>query len=567
MAQQHHKNVLQGSSAPKRIDGATLPPVVHSVAQTQPQSHVSYQCSKSPKSKVSSNAPSIFPLNNGMPTSRTPRLSNTSTNRGRGRKLKKMESGTRLLEYHESESDSPPVFISAPRLSRKHEAKHDKVSIPWWENARDQQTMFSKAPPAPQKAQKPSNKKKKYANKSSEQEEAPRPSKKPTKTKPTDRTIRFQYSDDDYNTPKAAGSRRRKKARKTSQNKATERENATGVEAGNEILAHTGKENLLSQQCQIEKDLTEIPSAEREFAHLEQGPGPIMFSNWDIKQLITGEPDNVEVFNAMLASGPPRNSTRDKVPLPEIAFGRSASKDDNSIEDEELTIDGFGENPFQASSTKREYDMTVEEEDCDTTRNPKKICRTQRPSVAPSITDSPQNCFFSSSAICFETKGFVQDCFPQVWSMPEDDASSTNTNTNTNTYFNTNFVFYMDGVSYLHPGLPPGWSLGVDTSGPKPTPYYYHPHEGVTYFCPVVLPITSRSKSFPSVRRKSGQNRLSSDRHGNHGAQSIENETPIEPFPRKPPPTLRLSQSGDASETKVTEKQHSSASCSDLYRH
>ncbi len=57
-------------------------------------------------------------------------------------------------------------------------------------------------------------------------------------------------------------------------------------------------------------------------------------------------------------------------------------------------------------------------------------------------------------------------------------------------------VLEINGKKYIHPELPAGWKVQVCQS--RALPYYCHPHYGITWYCPIVLPKHAHGESTSS---------------------------------------------------------------------
>jgi hypothetical protein len=77
------------------------------------------------------------------------------------------------------------------------------------------------------------------------------------------------------------------------------------------------------------------------------------------------------------------------------------------------------------------------------------------------------------------------DDFVEEWSLPDKEIKGP-------------FVFELQGRSFLHEPLPPGWNLKTSKSHTRP--YYVHPDRGQTWYCPIPLPGKSHARRY----RKSG---------------------------------------------------------------
>lgn len=103
----------------------------------------------------------------------------------------------------------------------------------------------------------------------------------------------------------------------------------------------------------------------------------------------------------------------------------------------------------------------------------------------------------------FSEPQVLDDDLVEEWSLPDEEVS-------------TAIVFSINGKTYLHEPLPPGWSMKVSKA--RKRPFYVHPDHGMTWHCPVLLQPKSRARVF---RRPS-----SSIENGSRQRQKMQIETP-----------------------------------------
>lgn len=239
------------------------------------------------------------------------------------------------------------------------------------------------------------------------------------------------------------------------------------------------------------------------FVDFEHEPRPHFFSDGTFEELRKHalSPDNKQVFDAVNNGTPRLYQQQDG--LSGITIGGPRLKRVDSLEDEDITIDSHGSmyvNPNTNGTARHEFkhqkgtDLSSEEH---LTRNRIAKCATKDEQKNTAFIDFLYNetIIHSNTGPHTETqdqstKHKAKDnrvfipcrspdvvCCPEVWSLPDDKASTNS----------KNFIFEIKGKKFYHPALPPGWKLEVAASQSRP--FYVHPDHGLTYYCPVPLPV------------------------------------------------------------------------------
>ena len=195
---------------------------------------------------------------------------------------------------------------------------------------------------------------------------------------------------------------------------------------------------------------------------------PHLFSRADFQRWKDAKPDNPEVFAAVNA-GPSQRSTKSgALTGMEVLVGQ-CTQTGPDVDEEDLTV--ASPVKFEPVEKKKWYynahpleylpedDEEVKGDGAQAGENGEMVF----------VGDDNDDCGG------LEIKGRAA-----LWTVPDDDYSHTS----------KTFSFHSSGTTWYHPALPPGWDMKISDDG---RPLYIHPEGGSTIYCPVPLPVKTRS--------------------------------------------------------------------------
>ena len=196
---------------------------------------------------------------------------------------------------------------------------------------------------------------------------------------------------------------------------------------------------------------------------------PHLFSRADIQRWKDAKPDNPEVFVAVNA-GSIRQSTKLGALTGMEVLVEHRTQTGPDIDDEELTVASpVKVGPFEK---KRYYNVHpleyLPEDDEEDTGDEEAQAEANGDTV--SVGDDND-----------DREGIEIKRRAALWTVPDDDYSHTS----------KTFSFHSSGTTWYHPALPPGWDMKISDDG---RPLYIHPEGGSTIYCPVPLPVKTRSR-------------------------------------------------------------------------